>query len=74
MMNDMTRSRLIQGWFAAIALVVFAGIALGPAVTIGTGALLFGMCLVPPAIILMLWPRAQTLTIAEVLHGTGRTR
>ena len=74
MLNDMTRSRLIQVWFAAVALVVFAGIALGAAMTIGTGALLFGMCLVPPAIILMLWPRVQTLTIAEVLHGTERPR
>ena len=74
MLNDMTRSRLIQVWFATVALVVFAGIALGAAMTIGTGALLLGMCLVPPAIILMLWPRVQTVTIAEVLHGTERPR
>ena len=42
MLKDMTRSRLIQGWFAAVVLVVTAGIAFGVAVTVGTGALLAG--------------------------------
>ncbi len=70
MRQDMTRSRLIQVWFAAVALIVVAGIALGAAVTIGTGAMLLGLCLVPPMIILMLWPGVQTPTIAQVLHDT----
>ena len=67
----MTRSRLIQIWFAAVLLVVVAGMAYGAAVTIGTGALLVALCLVPPAIILMLW-RVPPRTIAEVLHDTDR--
>ena len=29
MLTDMTRSRLIQLWFTAVALVIVAGIALG---------------------------------------------
>jgi hypothetical protein len=28
-------------------------------VTVGTGAMLLALCLVPPAITLMLWPGAQ---------------
>jgi hypothetical protein len=74
MRKEMTRSRLIQVWFAAVALVVVAGVALGAAVTIGTGAMLLALCLVPPAIILMLWPAAQPPTIAEVLHDAERSR
>ena len=70
----MTRSRLIQVWFAAVALVVVAAVALGAAVTIGTGAMLLALCLVPPAFILMLWPGVQTPTIAEILHDAERTR
>jgi hypothetical protein len=74
MMNDMTRSRLIQVWFAAMALVVVASIALGAAVTVGTGAMLLALGLVPPAVILLLWPDVPTLTIAEVLHDAERGR
>jgi len=74
MLKDMTRSRLIQVWFAAVTLVVVAGVALGAAVTIGTGAMLLALCLAPPAIILMLWPGVQAPTIAEVLHDAERSR
>jgi len=75
MLNDMTRSRLIQVWFVAVALVVVAGVALGASVTIGTGAMLLALCLVPPAILLMLWPFVPAPTVAEVLHDSeGRGR
>jgi hypothetical protein len=74
MLKDVTRSRLIQVWFAAVTLVVVAGVALGAAVTIGTGAMLLALCLAPPAIILMLWPGVQPPTIAEVLHDAEGSR
>jgi hypothetical protein len=69
MLKDMTRSRVIQVWFAAVVLVVVAGVALGAAVTVGTGVLLLALCLVPPVIILVLWPGVQPPTASEVLHG-----
>ena len=69
MLKHMTRSKLIVIWFSAVALVVVSMIALGFAVTIGTGALLLAMCLVPPLLVVMLWPTGGTPTIAEVLHG-----
>ena len=72
MVKDMTRSRLIQVWFAAVALVIAAGIALGATVTLGTGAMLLALCLVPPAIIVMLWHGVRSPTIAEVLHDAER--
>lgn len=72
MFNKMTRSRLIQIWFTAVALIVAAGIALGASMTIGTGAILFVLCLVPPAIVVKLWPDIPSQTIAEVLHDTER--
>ena len=68
MMKHMTRSKLLVIWFSAVALVVVAGIALGVAVTIGTGGLLLAMCLVPPLLVVMLWPTGGPPTIAEVLH------
>jgi hypothetical protein len=74
MLKNVTRSRLIQVWFAAVALIVVAGIALGAAITIGTGAMLVALCLVPPAIILMLWPGVPKPTVAEVLHDAESSR
>jgi hypothetical protein len=67
-MKDMTRSRLIGIWFSAVIVVVVAGMALGAAVTIGTGALLLAMCLVPPVLIWTLWRAGPPATIAEVIH------
>jgi hypothetical protein len=69
MLKNMTRSKLIQVWFAAVALVVVASVAWGAAVTAGTGAMLLALCLAPPVIILMLWPGVQAPTVAEVLHN-----
>lgn len=72
MLKDMTRSKVIQVWFAAVTLVAVAGIAFGVSVTVGTGALLLALSLVPPAIVLMLWQGAQPATAAEVLYGPDR--
>jgi hypothetical protein len=72
MLKHMTRSRVIQIWFAAVALILAAGIAFGAAMTIGTGAMLVALCLVPPAIILVLWPGVEHQTVAEVLHDAER--
>jgi hypothetical protein len=63
-----TRSKVIQVWFAAVMLVAVAGIALGITVTIGTAALLLAMCLVPPAVVLMLWPSDNASTLAEAIR------
>jgi ABC-type glucose/galactose transport system permease subunit len=74
MFNDMTRSRLLQIWFTAAALVVVAGIALGASMTIGTAAILLALCLIPPAIVLKLWPDVPSQSIAQVLHDTEHRR
>jgi hypothetical protein len=68
MLKHITRSKLIVIWFSAVALVVVSLIAFGVAVTMGTGALLLAMCLVPPLLVVMLWPSGGSPTIAEVLH------
>ena len=47
MLKDITRSRLIQVWFAAVALVVVAGVAFGATMTVSTGAMLLALSLVP---------------------------
>jgi hypothetical protein len=68
-MKNLTRGRLIQLWFAVVVLVVVGLVAFSAAMTLGTAMILLALSLVPPAIVLMLWPGDQPLTAAEVLHG-----
>ena len=69
MLKRMTRSRVIQVWFAAVSLIVVAGLAMGASVTVETGVLLSALCLVPPVIVLMLWPGVQAPTAGDVLRS-----
>jgi hypothetical protein len=59
-------------WFAVIVLVAAVVVAFGPAVTLGTAAMLFAVSLVPPAIVFALWPEMHSPTASDVLHGTDR--
>ena len=72
MLKHMTRANVIQVWFAAIALMVVAAVALGARVTIGTGGMLLTLSLVPPLLVFLLWPEPQSLTAGDVLRGTDR--
>jgi hypothetical protein len=56
MLKDLTRRSLIQGWFSIVTLCVVAGVSLGAAVTVETAVMLFALSLIPPAIVLLLWP------------------
>jgi hypothetical protein len=68
----MTRSKVIQGWFATVALLAAAAMAFGANITLGTGLILLALSLVPPAIVLLLWPGVQPPTAGDVLRGTDR--
>jgi hypothetical protein len=72
MLRTMTRSRLIQIWFAAIALIFVAAVAFGAAVTVGTGIMLVTLSLVPLAVALVLWPGVEPRSASEVLHDRNR--
>ena len=72
-MKNMTRTRLIQIWFAAITLISVGAIALGLTITVTTGAILLALCLIPAAIVLLLWPGVQPRTAADVLYDRSST-
>ena len=72
MLRNMTRTRAIQVWFAAVALVVVAALAFGVQVNAGTAGMLVTLSLVPPLIVFLLWPGAQSLTAGDVIRGTDR--
>ena len=64
----MTRSKVIQTWFAAVLLVAVATTVLGPSMTIGTAALLLALCRIPPFVVFMPWPFDKALTLAEAIR------
>jgi hypothetical protein len=68
----MTRTRVIQVWFATVALVVVAAVAYGVEVNVGTGGMLLTLSLIPPLVMFLLWPAAQSLTAGDVIRGTDR--
>lgn len=72
MLSNMTRARVTQIWFAAVALVVVAAMAFGAEVKVGTGGLLLTLSVVPPFLVFLLWPRAQSLTAGDVRRRTDR--
>jgi hypothetical protein len=72
MLRNMTRTRVIQVWFTAFALVVVAAAAFGADVNVGTGGMLLTLSLVPALIVFLFWPGAQPLTAGEVIRGTDR--
>jgi len=64
----LSRTNVIQIWFAAIVLAGIAAIALGASVSVGTAVVLVATCFVPPAIVLMLWRSDSAPTMAETIR------
>lgn len=72
MTHSMTRAKTIQVWFLAVALVVAAAVTFGMSVTTSTAVTLFALSLVPPTIVLILWPGVQPPTVGDVLRDVDR--
>ncbi len=68
----MTRIRLIQVWFAAVTVTVVAVMSFGVTMAVGTSGMLLVLCLIPAAIVLLLWPGVQPRTAADVLYDRNR--
>jgi hypothetical protein len=72
MSNALNRGTIIGVWFAVLAVVAAAGAVGGVSSTMGTRALSLVACLVPPAIMLMVWRGAPPPTVAELRHAVDR--
>jgi hypothetical protein len=56
-------------WVFSVALLAASSVVLGLSVTASTAVLWLVACVVPPGVMLMVWPSTPPLTIAEVLHS-----
>jgi hypothetical protein len=70
--NSLTRAGVIQVWFAGVILVIVAGIAFDVVSTMTAISSMLAVSLVPPIILLVLWPGVQLPTAHDVLHSERR--
>jgi hypothetical protein len=68
MFTSTTRRSLIGIWVAILVAAAVAASLSGVSITVGMTELWLAACLVPPAVLLMVWRGAPPPTIAEVLH------
>jgi len=72
MLNAMTRTRVIQLWFVAVAVAIAGAVVFGVAVTLSTAVLLLAGCLVPPIVVAVMWPAGPQENAADVIHAGDR--
>ena len=53
----------------SVVVLAASSVVLGLAVTASTALLWLLACIVPPGVMLMVWPSTPPLTIAELLHS-----
>jgi len=73
MLKGISRTRLVSVWFLAVAVIVAWVVASGVNIAISSAALFLTMCLVPPAIVLLVW-RSAPPTVGEVLYSVNQQK
>ena len=71
MLKMASRTQLLGFWFAAVAVIIALVVATGVNMAVSTTVLLLTMCLVPPAIMLLVWRGAPPQTVGELLHSVN---
>lgn len=66
------RTTAIAVWAGTVAVVALCSALLGASLAVGSGVFLLLVCLVPPAVMLMVWHGAPTPTVSEILHADDR--
>lgn len=67
MLKNVSRLQLVAAWVGVVAVLFALSVVLGAETSVSTGVLWLLACLVPPAVMLLVW-RAPTQTVAEVLY------
>ena len=72
MLRSINRRTVIGVWLSVLLAAAGAGALSGVSITIGINALWLVACVVPPAVMLMVWRGAPPPTMAEILHAVDR--
>jgi hypothetical protein len=69
MLNHLSRVRLAVAWCAAMIVLGALGVVAGVDITQGNGELLLGLCVVPPAAMLLIWRSAPAAAVPELVYA-----
>jgi hypothetical protein len=72
MLKDLSRARLAGAWCVAVMAIGALGVVAGAAITVSAAELLLVACVVPPAVMLLMWRGAPPRTVAEVLYAVDK--
>jgi hypothetical protein len=72
MLKAVSRARLAGAWCAAVVAIGACGVVAGVAVSISAAAWLLVACLVPPAVMMLVWRGAPLPTVAELLYAVDK--
>jgi hypothetical protein len=72
MLKGISRAQLVGAWFAAVAVMIATSVVSGAAITISRGGLWLAACVVPAAVMLLVWRGASPVTCAPLLHSVNR--
>jgi len=72
MFTSINRHTVIGAWTAILTAVAGVGALSGMSITMDGTVLWLLACVVPPAVMLMLWHEAPAQTVAEILHPIDR--
>ena len=71
MLMNLSRLRLVGWWCAAVTVIGAYAVVAGGDLTISNGELWLVACLIPPAVMLLVWQGARPMTVAELLHAVN---
>jgi F0F1-type ATP synthase assembly protein I len=72
MLKALSTRTLVIAWVALLIAVAGTAAVSGVSITAGISALWLAACVVPPAVMLMVWRGAPPPTTAEILHAVDR--
>jgi len=67
MLNNVSRTWLLSGWFVTVAFIVAWSVAAGA--RLSTSALLLVICMAPAVIMVLIGGGTPSPTVAEILHS-----
>ena len=74
MLKGRSRAQWVGAWCAAVIVMAAWCVLGGAAITINNRELWLAACMLPPAIMLLVWRGAPPVTIAELLYSVNRPK
>ena len=72
MLRSLNRPNIVAAWVGVLLAVAGAAALSGVSISLDNSALWFAVCVVPPAVMLMVWNGAPPPAMQEILYAVDR--